>query len=70
MTNKHETPQALADAVQELVDDTLVLHYDRASQERFTECRLCGGWEDHTDTCPIPAMVRWLSEGDEEETNG
>lgn len=49
------------DAAEALIDVTLVGHTDRNTDETFIECRACGGWEEHADTCFVPALEKWLS---------
>lgn len=57
---KHEVPVDVENALVDLVDVCIVLHYDHRSEETLTECRCCGEWEGHTDVCPMPAIGRWI----------
>ena len=57
----YDPPQELIDLVDRLREESIVRHSTGGEDpETFTECRLCGGWEDHADDCPIPAIERWL----------
>ena len=56
----HQPPQDLVNLIDELVGQALVRHYDPKADESLTECRVCGGWEEHTADCPIPACEKWL----------
>jgi hypothetical protein len=51
---------ALIDAVDALVDAALVRHFDPTADEWYTECKICGEWEGHRDTCFALAAQTWL----------
>lgn len=55
-----EPEQEVCSAVEMLLDIGLKHHHDRNADETFTECRLCGMWEEHSETCPIPVLKRWI----------
>lgn len=49
----------IADLVQDLLDTAIEHMHDRASEETFHECQMCGDVDSHTDTCPIPWLQKW-----------
>lgn len=51
----------IADAVEALLDEALSRHYDRAADETFTECHVCGQWEDHKADCFVPLLETWIN---------
>jgi hypothetical protein len=57
----YQPSQRLIDLVDELIGLSVIRHYDRTADEHMTECRLCGGWEEHRDECLIPAAERWMA---------
>lgn len=58
----HECPYAIVGVAEHLLDIATELHFDNQTEETFSECRLCGEWEGHTDQCPIPALKQWMGE--------
>jgi len=59
-------PDDVVQALERLVDEVIVTHHDRQSEESFVECRCCGGWEEHHDHCPMPAVGAWLTKAYDE----
>lgn len=51
----------IARAVEHLIDVSTSHHTNR-DDETFTECHLCGQWEDHATACPIPWLRQWQTE--------
>lgn len=49
----------LACAVEHFLD-LAISRYATDDGETFTECHVCGGWEEHRDDCPVPPLERWL----------
>lgn len=61
MTNvNHHLQDELFDTLQKVVEDSVVYHNDSQSGESFRECVVCGEWDDHLSTCPIPTIERWI----------
>ena len=56
-----EPEEAALDAVQALLDAVRIALVH--PEETFIECGLCGEVDSHTDTCPVPALIRWQTEG-------
>ncbi len=56
-----EAEPEIAAAVEALLDLASARHYDSASDETFTECRVCGEWEGHRDGCFVPALQAWAA---------
>jgi hypothetical protein len=54
------TTTELTDALESIADGALSRHYDRVSDETFVLCHVCNRFEDHSDTCPVPAIEKWL----------
>jgi hypothetical protein len=65
----YNTPQQLLDRLQTLVEDAQTKQYDPRVDETFTQCLVCGVWESHDPTCPIPWMDTWLANGVEDDAN-
>ena len=53
--------QTVTDAVEGILDMVLVGHYDAHADETYTECLVCGGFEDHGKDCFVPSLARWMS---------
>jgi len=49
----------IADLVQDLLDIALEHLHDRASEESFEECHLCGDVDGHAEGCAIPLLQAW-----------
>lgn len=60
--SKYQTPEELITLADELLDLSTARHHDYTSGESFQECRICGEWEEHSDTCFVPALRRWMEE--------
>lgn len=52
---------AIAEAVEALLDVATERHYERVAEETFIQCHLCGEWEDHQPHCPVPALTAWFN---------
>lgn len=51
----------IADAVEALLDVAVERHTEnRDDGETFEQCHLCGKWEEHEPTCPVPLLRAWL----------
>ena len=48
-------------ALENILEDAIVRHFDTVSGETFEECILCGGWDDHVNFCPIGAIDKWVN---------
>lgn len=59
MNNPNLQDELLAE-LQTLTENAVVYHNDSQSGESFRECVVCGEWDDHLSTCPIPAIERWI----------
>lgn len=46
------------EALEGLMDVALIKHFDPKADETFIECKVCGGWEEHADDCPMPLILR------------
>lgn len=68
---KRTTSRRIDDAAvvltEEFLDNACETYLDALSGERVAVCRLCGcgasfgtGDGGHDETCPIPALERWL----------
>lgn len=60
-----EPPEDVIAAVDELLDVAVTRHHERISGETFSECHICGGWDEHKPLangmpCPLPALITWL----------
>lgn len=59
--------QTVLDVLESVIAMTRT-HTDRASEETFTECLVCGDVDSHTDECPVPAIQRFLEGPTEPKT--
>jgi hypothetical protein len=50
----------IAALASELLDACTNAHHDPTSEETFTECLVCAGWEEHAPACFVPALEVWL----------
>jgi hypothetical protein len=53
-----EPPQEVIDAAEGLLDAATARHGNH--DETFTECLMCGEWEGHAESCPIPKLKEWM----------
>lgn len=53
----------LENALEQILEDAIITHYDSLSGERFQECVICGEWDGHESTCPIPAIDKFVNSG-------
>lgn len=44
-----------------ILDDAILHHHDPQSEETFEECRVCGGFDEHVNFCPIPAIDKYIN---------
>lgn len=51
---------AATDSLQTVMDDAIETAHDSVSEETFTYCNLCGLWEEHHPTCPIPSIIQFM----------
>lgn len=52
----------IAEATQALLDLATATHCNPADPgEAFEECGFCGEWEEHTASCPAPALKAWMA---------
>lgn len=58
---KYEREQ-LIQSLDQVTDDAMIPHHDHVSEESFQECILCGGWDEHMNVCPIPAIETFLKQ--------
>lgn len=61
LSQPYSVPDDVCNAVQTLLDTCLVSH-PSLSDETFTECLMCGDWEDHKPGCIVPALLQWQAE--------
>lgn len=59
-TRKYQTPEELITLADELLDLSTTRHHDYTSGESFRECRICGEWDSHSDTCFVPKLRDWF----------
>lgn len=58
MTAEWTTPEPLVEALSAVLD-AQHREYHPQSDETFVQCLVCGEWEGHDDSCPVPAIENW-----------
>jgi hypothetical protein len=56
----YQPPDDVIDAADQLLEIATEGHYDSTADERLIECRMCGKWDDHRPTCPVPLLTQWM----------
>ena len=58
-----ERDDAVKEAVEELLTFAVTLKTNERSRRIELECRMCGQRdENHTPSCPVPALEEWLNQ--------
>ncbi len=56
----HETPDHIIELMDSFLDAATAQYHDAHSDETFTACNVCGKWEEHHPSCPVPVVEAWF----------